>query len=882
VGYATGGPFDLPVAIEDGQDFANTFGGDLQLALDPLSGEPATTQLGSAVRTFLRNGGKRCWVIRVGAAPGTTTVFPVPGVVAVNAGAIAPAQLSARSPGSWADDVSVATALESSPAEIVAIDGDTFQLRFASAQTVVPGDLLRFSGEGWSVMAPAIAPPEGSPAGSISFDRGRTLWAEPVDADSLPHPPLDLGASPPFNFPATAAFTAGDGGLRTGVAATIGFVDQHAWLTVELGVPAEEAPAPGTSVQLTGVGSRELWIAVDAIRAAESELFSPPGPDSCAVRGAAWWVSTELPAGSLPATNAEKLTLELWAERPGRPTATVGNLAFAAESARWIGALPNDEQIYGDDGAKVADAWSDAIAAQMPLCGRGVDPAATLFPLGIGVVPGVFLDAPAQALDDLARNGISGSPVDAFLDPDLLELSTRALGPAADFIRYQAPQPRPLSGIHAAMALDEVTLLSMPDAVQRQWDTVPRPPLAPVTAPTELCHPDPAKFNRCDLRTLATPTLHATRADDAGRATLSWTPTDAPDAEYIVQASSDPARFSNPETVYDGTDSSVVIDALRNGPFYRVRAHAAAGDSDWSNGVSVDAGPPFERYLRVDFDDEPLLAIQRSALRLCAARGDILAVLTVPNSYREDDVIGHAAALQPSAGADVGPPSGPVQPLDYSELAALPHGALYHPWLTIQLGDGSSPFNITPDGPATGALAERAIERGAWVAAANEPLNDVVGLEPALTRARLADLQVGRVNVVRQEPGGFVVLDEDTLSLDDDLRPINVRRLIDLLRRLVLLYAPAYVFEPNDARLRRRIQRGFEANLRTMYTLGAFRGAVPEQAFQVVSGDPPNTAQSTEQGRLIVELKVAPSLPMRFLTVRLVQGAAGGLEAQEA
>src|SRR5205823_6408162 len=73
VGYATGGPFHLPVAIEDGADFAATFGDDLQLAIDPLSGAPVSTQLGSAVRTFLRNGGKRCWVIRVGATPGTTT-----------------------------------------------------------------------------------------------------------------------------------------------------------------------------------------------------------------------------------------------------------------------------------------------------------------------------------------------------------------------------------------------------------------------------------------------------------------------------------------------------------------------------------------------------------------------------------------------------------------------------------------------------------------------------------------------------------------------------------------------------------------------------------------------------------------------------------------
>jgi phage tail sheath protein FI len=34
-----------------------------------------------------------------------------------------------------------------------------------------------------------------------------------------------------------------------------------------------------------------------------------------------------------------------------------------------------------------------------------------------------------------------------------------------------------------------------------------------------------------------------------------------------------------------------------------------------------------------------------------------------------------------------------------------------------------------------------------------------------------------------------------------------------------------------------------------------------------------NTPQSVEQGRFIVDLKVAPSVPLTFLTVRLLQTA---------
>jgi phage tail sheath protein FI len=116
-----------------------------------------------------------------------------------------------------------------------------------------------------------------------------------------------------------------------------------------------------------------------------------------------------------------------------------------------------------------------------------------------------------------------------------------------------------------------------------------------------------------------------------------------------------------------------------------------------------------------------------------------------------------------------------------------------------------------------------------------------------------------------------MALSADTLSDDDDLRPINVRRLLSLLRRLALKLGARYVFEPNDARFRRSVQRGFEAMLGEMFARGAFAGATPATSFQVVTGDSLNTPQSVDQGRFIVELRVAPSLPMTFMTIRLVQ-----------
>jgi phage tail sheath protein FI len=211
-----------------------------------------------------------------------------------------------------------------------------------------------------------------------------------------------------------------------------------------------------------------------------------------------------------------------------------------------------------------------------------------------------------------------------------------------------------------------------------------------------------------------------------------------------------------------------------------------------------------------------------------------------------------------------------VLPIGYGETDALGFGALYHGWAVIREESGALRA-IAPDGPVTGLLARRANERGAWVAPANEPLVGPVALDHPASPSRWQDLQQLRVNLLRHEPRGFTVMAADTLAPDDDLRPIGVRRLLILLRRLALRLGSTYVFEPNDDVLRRMVQRGFESMLGTLFQRGAFAGGTASTAYQVVTGESLNTPASVERGRLLVEIRVAPSRPMAFLTLRLVQ-----------
>ena len=92
-----------------------------------------------------------------------------------------------------------------------------------------------------------------------------------------------------------------------------------------------------------------------------------------------------------------------------------------------------------------------------------------------------------------------------------------------------------------------------------------------------------------------------------------------------------------------------------------------------------------------------------------------------------------------------------------------------------------------------------------------------------------------------------------------------------LVRRLALRRGATYVFEPNGATLRRTVERGFEAVMDELFRRGAFAGASAKTAYRVEVGDEINTPQRNDIGQFWVELKVAPALPLTFLTVRLAR-----------
>lgn len=336
------------------------------------------------------------------------------------------------------------------------------------------------------------------------------------------------------------------------------------------------------------------------------------------------------------------------------------------------------------------------------------------------------------------------------------------------------------------------------------------------------------------------------------------------------------ADFADAELLYRGSeDSFELLRPLREAAYYRVRAlyDTAAGDAatgPWSETLSrAPTGAQGWRMDSSQVDDKALLAVHRAMITMAAARADLFTVLSLPATLEYREVEAYRAALVAAFrdGSNEGE-------------RVLSHAALYHPWAVLAAADGVRP--MPPDGLVLGEFARRAQRQGAWVAPANHPFGEALALVTPghAGESQWAALYTNGVNLLRHRPEGVTLMSAETLSGDDSLRAINVRLLMILLRRLALREGDALVFEANDDSFRRRVQSQFESLLDDLFERGAFTGARPEQAFQVVVDGSVNTVESIDAGRFIIELRVAPSRPLAFLTVRLMQSGADGLAVE--
>lgn len=292
------------------------------------------------------------------------------------------------------------------------------------------------------------------------------------------------------------------------------------------------------------------------------------------------------------------------------------------------------------------------------------------------------------------------------------------------------------------------------------------------------------------------------------------------------------------------------------------KAPAAAVGGGGRDGLFIgrDGGPGARTGLKcLDEVDEIAIvaapgqisaAVQDALLSHCETRKDRFAILDSPETI--------------SGGVDKLP-----KPRDSK------YGAYYFPWIQVYDPDKGNIF-VPPSGHIAGVYSRTDSERGVHKAPANEIIRGALGMKYNVSKGEQDLLNPKGINAIRFMNGAIRIWGARTLSTDPSWRYISVRRLFIMVESSIERATQWVVFEPNDHRLWKRVQRTISSFLTLLWRNGALMGTAPEQAFYVKCDEETNPPEVIDAGQLVVEIGLAPVKPAEFVIFRIGQMQSGG------
>lgn len=928
-GFARRGPCHRAVAIDCVAAFEAVFGGEVTLAADPHGGRDLTGHLASTVRGFFANGGRKCWVSRIahtaaseagwqaetGRAPRESTIaaaasFSVPGVLQRLPGSatsshsrLRPAWLAAASLGSWSDDLTVQARTVLSPlavescAKLAALP-DPGSPGAASATAVQLQDYCAHHN------GVRFADPGGLPVGALiefaaANDHVRryarvirlrggechALWCAAfaradngTDVEIHGHAQIPgRGHHYPAKFIRKTDAVTHDVKVELVFAEAPPATNPGAWLrffapnqAIWLALSSWDGPnASGTFWREI---SHDAPRGSFAVRRVQLDLAASIGAD----RSIASHIEPVLtgPAGLLGLVDDDS-----WYNAPDRRRAAARPLLALRATDRARLTHEDPDRAFADAACRFGTlAFTAADRELLRAC---------WLPLGAETGFTARNGAVHDGRRALQRDGLAELDDALFVDPAFAGLPADRVGVMLSQQRDLAE--RQLFGLHALLDTPDSgfgypTIIAVPDLTQPGWELALRsgvpgraaadtatPPswrdhlggCASEAGPKAITAPDFSRFLDSTTRLLASPKLTGPVAPvHDGNFTLRWN-NDAAGVPLVLEQSGS-ADFAVTAEIFRGTGTSFAVSGLGQGTWYfRLRADDGANVSAWSAAaVQVRRAD----YVALNCDPATLVRWHIALLRAAAASQSLFALLSLPAGLNQTEARVRAGQLTQLAGdfarADrLGP----------QEQRVLSYGALYHGWLLYRAAtEGGSLLSASPpEGCVAGQMAQLARADGAWIAPANRAIADVVGVAPTFAPpARLA-LQAARINAMIPTVRGFAAGDAMTLSDESEWSQLNVRRLMTMLRLVALRRGEPLVFEPNGDVVRRALEREFSQMLGDFQRRGAFAGGRQGWRLAIAS-----TNADRDAGRLIAEIGVAPSQPLRFLTFRLVQQGA--------
>ena len=182
---------------------------------------------------------------------------------------------------------------------------------------------------------------------------------------------------------------------------------------------------------------------------------------------------------------------------------------------------------------------------------------------------------------------------------------------------------------------------------------------------------------------------------------------------------------------------------------------------------------------------------------------------------------------------------------------------------------------ISPSGHILGIYARTDTTRGVHKAPANEVVRGILAFDNKLDKGAQDILNPINLNCFRDfrsENRGLRVYGARVATSDPEFKYISVRRLLLMIAQSFDTGLQWAVFEPNDKMLWDTVKQSVTGFLTTIWRSGALQGQKAEEAFYVNIGyNVTMTQDDIDNGRLIVEIGVAPVKPAEFVIVKISQ-----------
>lgn len=305
----------------------------------------------------------------------------------------------------------------------------------------------------------------------------------------------------------------------------------------------------------------------------------------------------------------------------------------------------------------------------------------------------------------------------------------------------------------------------------------------------------------------------------------------------------------------DAINNGSAYIRVKNNPFcgpVKIKKEAfefLKGGADGSRVTDAQIIKAYEEFADPEIVDVNILMnsgyttpnVQRAMTALCERRGDCLAVLDLPDAE-------HLAARA-------------VNYVQNTLNMNSSYAGIYAPFVQIRDTYNDKTLFIPPSGHVCAAMAFTDTNRAVWFAPAglSRGTIKVLGIRTKYNQGARDALDRAHINPIRNIPGrGYVIMGQETLqAFASAFSNINVRRLINFIKKSIANAANVAVFDPNDSFTRLSLVNICGDFLRPI------KGGRGLYDFEAICDKRNNKTDAIAAGDLVLDVYADPVIPAK-------------------